>query len=63
VRWPGAGLDPLTALPVAAAVLATVVRPDAWRHFAAGATTAYSLGPTAWQTLLDAAERAEPALS
>ena len=54
VRWAGAGLDPVTAVPVAAAAVATLVQPAAWRHFAAGATSAYSLTPAAWRTLLDA---------
>jgi ATP-grasp domain len=53
VRWPGAGTDPVTAIPVAAATLATLIRPAAWRHFAGGATSAYSLSPAAWQTLLE----------
>lgn len=55
VRWAGAGADPVTAIPVIAAALATLVRPAAWRHFAAGATSAYSLTPAAWRTLLDEA--------
>jgi hypothetical protein len=45
------GLDPFTALPVAAAVLATLIRPAAWHHFTAGATAAYALSPAAWQQL------------
>jgi hypothetical protein len=53
VRWPGAGIDPVTAIPVAAAALATLTRPAAWRHFATGATSAYSLSPAAWRALLE----------
>jgi hypothetical protein len=55
VRWAGTGIDPVTAIPAAAASLATLVRPAAWRHFAAGATSAYSLTPAAWEALLRAA--------
>lgn len=54
-RWADAGADPVTALPVAAAALATLIRPAAWRHFAAGDTSAYSLTPAAWRRLLDTA--------
>lgn len=54
-RWADAGADPVTALPVAAAALATLIHPAAWRHFAAGATSAYSLTPAAWRRLLDTA--------
>ena len=54
-RWAGASADPVTAIPVVAAVLATLIRPAAWRHFAGGATSSYSLTPAAWQTLLDTA--------
>jgi hypothetical protein len=54
-RWAGAGADPVTVTPVVAAALATLVRPAAWRHFAASATSAYSLTPAAWRTLLDTA--------
>jgi glutathione synthase/RimK-type ligase-like ATP-grasp enzyme len=57
-RWAGAGADPVTAIPVVVATLATFIRPAAWRYFAAGATSAYSLTPAAWQTLLDTAAAA-----
>lgn len=57
-RWTGAGADPVTAFPVAAAALATLIRPAAWRHFAVGATSAYSLTPEAWRRLLDTAAAA-----
>jgi hypothetical protein len=53
VRWPGTGIDPVTAIPAAAAALATLISPAAWHHFAAGATSAYSLSPAAWQALLE----------
>jgi len=55
VRWPGAGTDPVTAIPVTVATLATLIRPAAWRHFAGGATSAYALSPAAWQALLETA--------
>jgi glutathione synthase/RimK-type ligase-like ATP-grasp enzyme len=55
VRWPGAGLDPVTAIPVIAAALATVIRPAAGRYFTAGATSAYALSPAAWAALLETA--------
>jgi hypothetical protein len=48
-------LTPAWSLPVIAATLATLVSPAAWRHFA-GAPTAYSLTPAAWQELLDHAD-------
>ena len=59
VRWPGTGVDPVTAIPAVAATLATLIRPAAWRHFAAGATSAYSLSPASWQALLEAAQQPE----
>jgi biotin carboxylase len=56
VRWPGAGADPITAIPAVAATLATLIRPAAWHHFVAGATSAYSLSPAAWQELVETAQ-------
>ncbi len=47
-----AGADPAAAIPAVAAALATLVRPALWRRFVAGAASAYSLTPAAWQTLL-----------
>jgi predicted ATP-grasp superfamily ATP-dependent carboligase len=55
-RW--AGPDPVTVVPVAAAALATLIRPAAWRHFTAGTVSAYSLTPAAWQQLLHTASAA-----
>jgi ATP-grasp domain len=52
VRWPGTGIDPVTVIPAAAAVLATLTRPAAWHQFTEGATSAYSLSPAAWHALL-----------
>ena len=40
--------DPLAAAPVAAAALATLVRPAAWRRFAGDAAANYALTPQAW---------------
>jgi glutathione synthase/RimK-type ligase-like ATP-grasp enzyme len=51
---PGRG-DPLAPLPVAATALATLIRPDAWRHFVGGSAGAYSLTPAAWRQILEAA--------
>jgi hypothetical protein len=50
-----AGTDWAGAIPYAAATLATLVRPAAWRRFITGATSAYSLSPAAWQLLLEQA--------
>jgi hypothetical protein len=46
--------DPLTAIPVAAAALATLVRPSAWRHFTSGSVEAYSLTPAACRQITQA---------
>jgi glutathione synthase/RimK-type ligase-like ATP-grasp enzyme len=51
---PGRG-DPLAPLPVAATALATLIRPDAWRHFVGGSAGAYSLTPAAWRQIRQAA--------
>jgi len=52
--------DPAAVLPVAAAAAATLARPAAWRSFASGSVTAYSLSPSAWQQLTAAASAAQP---
>jgi glutathione synthase/RimK-type ligase-like ATP-grasp enzyme len=46
-------LTPAWSVPVAAAAVATLISPAAWRRFADGATSAYSLTPAAWQELLE----------
>jgi hypothetical protein len=51
---PGRG-DPLAPLPVAVTGLATLIRPDAWRHFVGGSAGAYSLTPAAWRQISQAA--------
>ena len=48
--------DPLAPLPVMAIALATLIRPDAWRHFVGGSAGAYSLTPTAWRQIRRAAD-------
>jgi glutathione synthase/RimK-type ligase-like ATP-grasp enzyme len=51
--WRG---DPLAPLPVMAIALATLIRPDAWRHFVGGSAGAYSLTPAAWRQIRRAAD-------
>ena len=53
---PGRG-DPLAPLPVTVIALATLIRPDAWRHFVGGSAGAYSLTPAAWRQIRQAAGR------
>ena len=43
--------DLLAPLPVTVTALATLIRPDAWRHFVGGSAGAYSLTPAAWSEL------------
>jgi hypothetical protein len=43
--------DPLTIVPVAAAAIATVIRPATWRHFTSGSVGAYALTPAAWHQI------------
>jgi hypothetical protein len=52
---PGRG-DPLAPLPVMATALATLIRPDAWRHFVGGSAGAYSLTPAAWRQIRQVAD-------
>jgi predicted ATP-grasp superfamily ATP-dependent carboligase len=44
--------DPLAAIPVAAAALATLAHPASWRLFTDGAVSAYALTPTAWKQIV-----------
>jgi hypothetical protein len=46
--------DPLSAVPVTVAALATLIRPEMWRHFTGGAVGAYSLSPDGWDQLTSA---------
>jgi hypothetical protein len=48
--------DPIAALPVVLAVLATLIKPSLWRLFHAGATGPYSLTPEAWRKIISASE-------
>jgi hypothetical protein len=52
---PGRG-DPLAPLPVTVIALATLIWPDAWRHFVGVSAGAYSLTPTAWRQIRRAAD-------
>lgn len=49
--------DPIAALPVVLAVLATLIKPSLWRLFHAGATGPYSLTPDAWRKIVEASGR------
>jgi predicted ATP-grasp superfamily ATP-dependent carboligase len=48
------GGDPIAALPVVLAVLATLIKPSLWRLFHTGATGPYALTPEAWRTIVAA---------
>jgi len=48
------GSDPIAALPVVVAVLATLIAPSFWRLFHAGATGPYALTPEAWRKIVAA---------
>jgi hypothetical protein len=41
--------DPLTAVPITIAALATLIQPAMWRHFTSGSVEAYALTPAAWR--------------
>jgi hypothetical protein len=51
--------DPVGAVPVLAAALATMAHPGAWRLFTDGAVSAYALTPSAWKQIAGG-EPAEP---
>jgi len=44
--------DPLAAVPVAAALLVTLISPKLWKAFHTGAVSSYSLTPVAWDRIL-----------
>lgn len=44
--------DPLAAIPVIVAMMATLTNPGLWTAFHAGAVGAYSLTPVAWEQIL-----------
>jgi hypothetical protein len=52
---PTAG-DPLAAVPVLAALAATLVSPSLWRLFHRGAVGAYALTPQAWEAIVASAQ-------
>jgi biotin carboxylase len=45
--------DPRAAVPAGLAAAATLIRPAAWRWFAAGSVRNYALSPAGWRALLD----------
>ncbi|CCD99514.1 hypothetical protein [Bradyrhizobium sp. STM 3809] len=47
--------DPLSAIPVMAALGASLIRPSLWRRFHAGAVGPYAVTPEAWAEILAAA--------
>jgi hypothetical protein len=49
--------DPIAAVPVVLAVLATLIDPSLWRRFHASGTSTYSLTPEAWRTIVAASEQ------
>jgi glutathione synthase/RimK-type ligase-like ATP-grasp enzyme len=50
------GGDPVAALPVAAALTATLVRPALWKKFHASAVGPYAVTPEAWRDIVSAAD-------
>jgi predicted ATP-grasp superfamily ATP-dependent carboligase len=48
--------DLVAVVPVAAALVATLIRPPLWRKFHSGAVGPYALTPEAWDKILAAAE-------
>jgi len=48
--------DPVAAVPVVAAFVATAIHPALWRKFHAGAVGPYAVTPEAWDEILVAAE-------
>jgi biotin carboxylase len=53
--------DPLTIVPVAVAVAATLIRPATWRHLTSGSVSAYALTPAAWHDITQYAAAAADA--
>ena len=45
--------DPLAAVPIAMATVATLVQPAAWRWFVGGSVQNYSISPEGWRMLVD----------
>jgi hypothetical protein len=48
--------DPIAAVPVVAALMASLIHPSLWRKFYAGAIASYAITPEAWGEILRAAE-------
>jgi len=48
--------DPIAAVPVVAALVASLIHPPLWRKFHAGAVGPYAVTPEAWDEILAAAE-------
>jgi hypothetical protein len=48
--------DPVAAVPVVAALVASVIHPPLWRKFHTGAVGPYAVTPEAWDEILAAAE-------
>jgi glutathione synthase/RimK-type ligase-like ATP-grasp enzyme len=48
--------DPIAAVPVVAALVASLLHPPLWRKFHAGAVGPYAVTPNAWNEILAAAE-------
>jgi glutathione synthase/RimK-type ligase-like ATP-grasp enzyme len=51
------GGDPVAAIPVVVATLATLIEPSLWRRFYTGATGPYALTPEAWRKIIAASEQ------
>jgi hypothetical protein len=45
--------DPLAAIPIAMATVATLVQPATWQWFVGGTVRNYSISPEGWRQLLD----------
>jgi hypothetical protein len=48
--------DPIAAIPVVTALLASLIHPPLWRKFHAGAVGPYAVSPEAWDEILAARE-------
>jgi len=48
--------DPVAAIPVVAALVASLIRPTLWRKFHAGAVGPYAVTPEAWRKILATAD-------
>lgn len=48
--------DSMAAIPVLAALLATLARPMLWRTFSVGAVSSYCMSPQAWRSIVTNAD-------